>query len=420
MPHFLLPTIGSAGDVHPVIGLAQGLRTRGHDVTVITNAHFAGLVQRVGLDYRPLGTAEQYQQAVENPLLWHPTQGFAFIARNFLSPATRILYAALQEFDPRQVVVIAPALAFGARLAQEKLGMPLISAHLQPTLFRSLHQPPVMGVVSLPAWLPMPVKRLWFRFVDRTVIDPVVLPELNAFRAELGLPPVQRPFDRWMHSPDKVIGLFPGWYAPPQPDWPPHTELTGFLHFEAAAERPFPPTVRQFLETGDPPILFTPGSAMQHGAQFFQAALEACQALGRRGLFVSTYAEHIPQPLPESICYTPYLPFSQVLPRTAALVFHGGVGTMAQGLAAGVPLLVMPMSHDQPDNAQRLKRLGVGDYLAPSKFTGPAVARKLHHLLTDTGVAAACHRYAPLVDFDQALADTCTAIEQFGESRNVG
>ncbi|MCA9972632.1 MAG: hypothetical protein KC425_20565, partial [Anaerolineales bacterium] len=106
--------------------------------------------------------------------------------------------------------------------------------------------------------------------------------------------------------------------------------------------------------------------------------------------------------------------------RRDDLGFHGGVGKMNQGLAAGVPLLVMPMSHDQPDNAQRLKRLGVGDYLAPSKFTGPAVARKLRHLLTDTAVAAACHRYAPLVDFDQALADTCTAIEQFGESRNVG
>ncbi len=412
MKRIILPTIGSAGDVHPVIGLAQGLRARGHDVTVITNAHFEGLVRRMGLDYRPLGTAVQYQQAVENPLLWHPTQGFAFIARNFLSPATRILYAALEEFDPRQVVVVAPALAFGARLAQEKRGMPLISAHLQPTLFRSYHQPPVMGVVALPAWLPLSVKRLWFRFLDRTVIDPVILPELNAFRAELGLPPGQRPFDRWIHSPDKVIGLFPDWYAPPQPDWPSHTELTGFLHFEAEAERPFPPEVQRFLDAGDPPILFTPGSAMQHGAAFFQAALEAGQRLGRRGLFVSAHAEHIPTPLPETFCYTPYLPFSRALPQVAALVFHGGVGTMAQGLAAGVPMLVMPMSHDQPDNAARLKTLGVGDYLAPKQFKGTAVVHKLHHLLTSPDVAANCRRYAARVNFDLALENTCRLIEQ--------
>jgi rhamnosyltransferase subunit B len=412
MKRILLPTIGSAGDVHPVIGLAQGLRARGHDVTVITNGYFEPLVRRMDLDYLPLGTAVQYQQAIADPQLWHPTKGFAFIGRNFLIPATRILYAALQQFDPQQVVVVAPALAFGARLAQEKLGIPLISAHLQPTMLRSLHQPPVMGAVALPAWLPMPLKRLWFRLLDRTVIDPVVAPELNAFRAELRLPPVKHLFASWIHSPDRVIGLFPDWYAPPQPDWPPHTELTGFLHFEPEEERPFPPTVRHFLDSGEPPILFTPGSAMQHGAAFFQAALEACQLLGRRGLFVSAHAEHIPTPLPETICYAPYLPFSRALPEVAAVVFHGGVGTMAQALAAGRPMLVMPMSHDQPDNAARLKTLGVGDWLSPQQFRGTAVTHKLHHLLTSPAVAANCQRYAPRINFDSALADTCALIEQ--------
>lgn len=419
-PHFLLPTIGSAGDVHPVIGLGRGLQARGHQVTIITSAYFEPLIRQMGLDFIPLNSAAAYETAVNDPLLWHPTKAFGFIAYHFLIPATRALYSILQEFDPQHTFVIAPSLAFGARLAQEKLGLPMISAHLQATVLRSAHQPPVTGPMVLPDWLPIPAKQLWFQLLDRAIIDPVLLPELNTFRAELGLPPIRRVFHEWMHSTQMVLGLFPDWYAPPQPDWPPHTHLTGFIHFEREAKRPFPPTLHEFLETGAPPILFTPGSAMQHGAQFFQAALAACHTLGRRGLFVSAYAEHIPQPLPDSIYYAPYLPFSQVLPRTAALVFHGGVGTMAQGLAAGVPLLVMPMSHDQPDNALRLKRLGVGDYLAPAKFTGTAVARKLDHLLTDTAVAAACQQAASLVDFDKALADTCAAIEQFSKDVPLG
>ncbi len=410
MKRIILPTIGSAGDVYPVIGLAQGLRARGHAVTVIANGHFAGLVRRMGLEFIPLGTAAQYQQAIADPLLWHPTKGFAFIGRNFLIPATRILYAALQQFDPQAVVVVAPALAFGARLAQEKLGMPLISAHLQPTMLRSVQRPPVLGVAAIPNWWPLWLRRLWFRFIDWAIIDPVVLPELNAFRAELGLPPTRRLFDGWIHSPDKVLGLFPEWYAPPPPDWPPNTTLTGFLHFEPEGERPFPLAVRHFLDSGDPPILFTPGSAMQHGAAFFRAALEACQALGRRGLFVSAHAEHIPDSLPETIYYAPYLPFSRTLPEVAALVFHGGVGTMAQGLAAGAPMLVMPMSHDQPDNAARLQALGVGEYLSPRQFRGTAVAQKLHHLLTAPEVAVNGRRYAARVNFEQALADTCAII----------
>jgi rhamnosyltransferase subunit B len=413
LPQILLPTIGSAGDVHPVIGLGRGLQARGHSVTIIASAYFEPLIRQMGLDFIPLNTAQAYQQAVANPLLWHPTKGFEFIARQFLIPATRTLYAILQEMDPRHTLVVAPALAFGARLAQEKLGMPLISAHLQAAVLRSVHQPPVNGPVILPDWLPLSLKSLWFRFADWGVVDPVLLPGLNSFRAELGLPPIRRVFHEWMHSTQRVLGLFPAWFAPPQPDWPPHTQLTGFIHFEREEQRPLPPHIHTFLENGDPPILFTPGSAMQHGAHFFQAALEACQTLGRRGLFVSAYADHIPTPLPDSIAYASYLPFSQVLPRTNALVFHGGVGTMAQGLAAGVPLLVMPLSHDQPDNALRLQRLGVGDYLWPRQFTGPALARKLDRLLSNTAVAAACRRYAPLVDFDQALADSCTVIERF-------
>jgi UDP:flavonoid glycosyltransferase YjiC (YdhE family) len=275
--------------------------------------------------------------------------------------------------------------------------------------------------VALLERLPPAVKRIWFALLDRQVIDPVLLPELNGFRRELDLPPVRRVFDRWLHSPQKVLGLFPDWYAPPQPDWPPNTELTGFIHFEQDgeesvpqhADQPLPADIRRFLEKGDPPILFTPGSAMQHGAQFFAAALETCQQLGRRGIFVSAYAEHIPGLPPDTICYTLYLPFSQVLPQMAAMVFHGGIGTTAQGLAAGIPMLVMPMSHDQPDNAVRLKRLGVGDYLPPQKFTGTAVARKLDHLLHSPEVSANCQKYAPLVNFEQALDRTCRLIETF-------
>lgn len=417
--HILLPTIGSAGDVHPVIGLGRGLKKRGHRVTVITNPYFEARIRQEGLEFLPLGTREAYQQGVADPQLWHPTKGFEFIARTFVLPQIRPLYHHLTQFSPEGTAVVAPGLAFGARLAQETQGLPLVTAHLQATMLRSLYQSPIMGPVTLLERLPPALKRLWFALLDRQVIDPVLLPELNAFRRELGLPPVRRVFDRWLHSPQKVLGLFPNWYAPPQPDWPPQTELTGFIHFETEGESPprqssgeaLPANVIRFLETGEPPILFTPGSAMQHGAQFFAAALEACRQLGRRGLFVSFHAEHIPANLPESVCYAPYVPFSQVLPQAAALVFHGGIGTTAQGLAAGIPLLVMPMSHDQPDNAVRLKRLGVGDYLMPNKFRGTAVTHKLNHLLHSPAVIANCQKYAPLVNFEQALDQTCRLIE---------
>jgi UDP:flavonoid glycosyltransferase YjiC (YdhE family) len=110
------------------------------------------------------------------------------------------------------------------------------------------------------------------------------------------------------------------------------------------------------------------------------------------------------------------VPFSQVFPRAAALVFHGGVGTMAQALAAGLPQLVMPMTYDQPDNADRLRRLGVGRSLKPKQFTGPNVARELGALLTDPGVAARAKELANRFPPGDPTAATCDELEALGRT----
>ena len=133
---------------------------------------------------------------------------------------------------------------------------------------------------------------------------------------------------------------------------------------------------------------------MSHGHEFFDAAAEACRLLGRRGLLLTRHTEHLPATLPPGVIHVPYAPFSELLPRCAALVHHGGIGTTAQALAAGVPQLVMPMSHDQPDNAERLRKLGVGDEVSVKKFRAPAVAAKLRGLIESDEVARRCAEVA--------------------------
>jgi UDP:flavonoid glycosyltransferase YjiC (YdhE family) len=109
-----------------------------------------------------------------------------------------------------------------------------------------------------------------------------------------------------------------------------------------------------------------------------------------------------------------FAPFSRLLPRCAALVHHGGIGTLAQALAAGVPQLTMPMGFDQPDNTTRLVRLGVAKWVAPSQFTGERVAPLLDSLLTDPAVAAACAKYSALLANNSALDRTCDWLEELG------
>jgi rhamnosyltransferase subunit B len=161
--------------------------------------------------------------------------------------------------------------------------------------------------------------------------------------------------------------------------------------------------------------VFTPGSAMMHGQNFFAAGVEACRILGRRGILLTRHSEHVPGNLPDGVIHAPYAPFSQLLPRSAALVHHGGIGSTAQAMACGVPQLMMPMGFDQPDNARRIRRLGVGDALAPKKFKGRAVAGVLGRLIGSAGVAESCKRVAERFKAEpDALGETVGWIEGVG------
>lgn len=410
MTTILLPTIGSAGDVYPMIGLGLEFQRRGHRPVILTNPHFAPAVTSVGLDFLPVGDEEMYRQVTGNPDLWHPSRAFNVVANFAIGGHLRLMYDAITGFDPRETVVAASTFVFSARMAHETHGFPYASVHLQPGALRSVIDPPVQGPIGPSARTPLWLKRGWFRLMDGLVIDRTLDPIVNSFRRELGLAPAKGFLADFLHAPQLSLGLFPDWYAPPPADWPPQVRLTGFVHYDGGSQRPMPDDLLAFLDAGEPPLVWTPGTAMRMGRDFFTAALGATQQLGKRSVFVTPQREEIPSPLPDSVFHAEYAPFGQLLPRAAAMIYHGGIGTMAQTLAVGIPHLVMPMAHDQPDNARRLKRLGVGDFLLPKEFKSQAVAEKLEGLLTDDAVQARCRELAPRVDFAAALAETCDAI----------
>jgi UDP:flavonoid glycosyltransferase YjiC (YdhE family) len=323
----------------------------------------------------------------------------------------------LEHADPKSTVLVYSTLAFGARIAQETLRLPGVAVHLSPSIFFSAIEPPKFKGVFLPPWLPVGLKRAMLSFASAVFIDRIFAGPVNDFRKTLNLPPVRGILKEWCHSPQRVIGLFPAWYAQPQADWPPQAVVTGFPLFDEKDVAGLTPELELFLERGSPPIVFTPGSANLYGHKFFDAGIRACTLLNRRGILLTRHSEQIPKNLPAGVIHAPYAPFSQLLPRSAALVHHGGIGTTAQGLHAGIPQLIMPMSFDQPDNADRVQRLGAGDWLSPRKFTAKNVAAKLARLLESTAVKDACGvitgRFATGPD---PLAETVRWIEQLNPS----
>lgn len=412
--HFVMTPVGSSGDVHPFIGIGRALRARGHDVVVVTAGTFKTVCERAGLDFRETVSAEIFDVMSKHPDLWHSMKGLQFVMGT-VAKYLRVGYERVAEvYEPGRTVLVGHALSFATRLFGEKQHVPAATLHLAPSIFRSDYLQPAFApgrtLTRAPRW----VKRTFWWGIDRFLIDPLIVPSLNAFRQDLGLPPVSRVFQHWVHSPQRVIALFPDWFGPPQPDWPAALRIAGFPQYDESDQQQLAPSLLRFLDAGEPPIVFTPGSANQSAASFFQAAVDASARLNRRALLLTRFTDHLPA-LPATVHHEGFAPFSRLLPRCAALVHHGGIGTLAQALAAGVPQLTMPMGFDQPDNTTRLLRLGVARWVAPSKFTGERVAPLLDGLLTDPAVASACAKYASLLETGgSALDRTCDLLEELG------
>ena len=413
MTQFIISAIGSYGDVHPMVGLGAALAHRGHRVKLITNPYFAELVADAGLELVPLGSRENYIELTQHPDLWHPLRGAKLVLGRAAGGLLRQIYELVCEhYRPGETVLCAHALDLGSRVARETLRAPLASVDFAPVMMWSVYNSPrVKGALSGPR-IPKWIKRLQFWASDRLFVLPLVGAELNGLRRELGLTPIRRVFGEFMHRCDLVLGMFPEWFGPPQPDWPARTRLTGFPLWDATPDAQLADEVEEFLSAGTPPIAFSPGSANRAAEQFFSAAVEACERLGQRGILLTKYAEQLPQKLPATVRHFGFVPLSRLLPRTAALVHHGGIGSCAQGLAAGLPQLVRPMAFDQFDNARRLVRLGVGEEISVRTFRGPAIVAALVRLLDSNDVATNCRALADRCDGEASLEMACDELER--------
>jgi len=409
MKNILFPTLGSAGDVYPLITICREMNQRGFHSTIIASPVFQTLVQESQLDFIPLGTQQQFNDLVNNPDLWHPTRGFQVVVKQGILPFLLPLMEIIRSFSAQDSMIVSPLLLFGSHVAHQKFQYPLITLQLQPSLLRSIYAPPVLGSTALPGWITPKMVRFYYKALDKMVIDPILAPELNSFRGELGLLPIQRIFNQHLFSPTKNIGLFPEWFAPPQPDWPENTTCTGFIA-SAIDMVPFSEALQRFLESGDAPLVFTAGTAMRLASDFFETAIEVCQSLKKRAVLLTHQTDQLPANLPENILHQNFVNLSKLLPYASAFVYHGGIGSLAQAVATGIPQLIMPMSQDQPDNAARIQRLGLGESIRPQDFTPKNVTAKLKNLLSDPEIHARCKEFAGKIDFEIALEITCQEI----------
>lgn len=406
----LIQTLGSAGDTHPFIGIGKSLRSRGHEVIVFANEVFEETVEQAGLRFVEMGDEQAYRNLAARAEVWDKRKGLEIIfgaVVEYLEESIAIIESELNGAE----VLVNSTLGFGARMVRDIHGLPLVSAHLAPGLLRSSKRLPRSEIMwvrdSYPTW----AKKLWWRLGD-VLIDRIVAPGLNEARKTRGLPPVRRVLEEWgVYSPDTTLGLFPDWFGPPQPDWARPVELTGFPLYDESDQKTPDPDFQSWLGGGEPPLVFTAGSANVHARDFFATAVSISSSLGLRAVLATGNAEDVPDHLPHSVRHEEYVPFSEILPRSRALISHGGIGTCAQALAAGIPHLVTHVNFDQRDNASRLEDLSAGRAMPVEEFEGERATEAVSRLL-DPALAERAGELSRLISAEESRDRACNAIER--------
>ena len=343
-------------------------------------------------------------------------KGSEFIIKELFAPHVRDTYHDLRDATRDADLLVSHMLTFPAPALAEKTGIPWISTVLAPTSFFSAYDPtvppqtPAVGkLLRLSPFIARAFVSL-ARRITRSWVEPVY-----RLRAELGLTRGEHPVFEGQHSPELVLALFSKVMGEAQADWPPQTVITGFPFYDRKDETSILPELVKFLDDGEPPIVFTLGSTAIFVAEdFYSESIRAARLLNRRAVLLIGDARNMPkEPLPDGIAAFDYAPFGQILPRAAVIVHQGGVGTTGQALRAGVPSLVIPFNHDQPDNAYRVSRQGVARTITRKKYRAEIVARELDMLLSDKGYAEKATKVGLQVQSEDGAQTAADEIEKF-------
>ncbi len=416
MARIVLTTWGSHGDVDPFLGLALGLKARGHRVALATMAYFRELVAGAGIDFFPIRPNIDPARLDIVERIMHPTDGSRFLLTELLFPEIEDAFNDVSAAADGADLLVSHPVTFATPLVAQHRRMPWASAVLSPMSFFSAYDPPV--VPQLPWLKALPSRGRWpgqivvglARSATHSWSEPVY-----ALRRKLGLPENGQPLFKGQHSPSLVLAMFSRVLSEPQPDWPPNVVVTGHAFHDAPHGTSLPSGVEAFLRAGPPPIVFTLGSsAVLVPGPFWRESIEATRRLGARALLLAgpDGTSALADAIGPDILAIDRAPHSLLFPRASVVVQQCGIGTIAQSLRSGRPMLAVPYAHDQPDNAWRARKLGLARILPPKQYRAANVARELGTLREDGRYAQAAARVATVVRSESGVTAACDAIER--------
>ena len=413
----VLSTFGSLGDLHPYLAIARGLKEWGHLPIIATSAAHGQTIEGLGLEFHAV--RPDIPDPSEDPdtmrRVMDRRRGTEVVIQEWILPALRNSFDDLMSAVEGADLLVSHLLTFAAPMVAELRGIPWVSTALQPSVYFSAYDPPLFPRTMPFANMPFLGPWFWRRYrrLAHRITKPWFAP-LFALRAELGLSTSD--FDPLLdnHSPTLDLALFSSTLARRQPDWPESTVVTGFPFLTPPDAAGLPPELEVFLKNGSAPIVFTLGSsAVMTPGTFYDTSAEAATRLGRRAvLLVGKDAGVKPQSASQDDVVVGYVPHAAIFPRAAAIVHQGGIGTTAEAMRSGRPMVVVPFAHDQPDNARRVERLGISRTIPRQRYTVKRAVSDLRIVLEDPIYAECAVDIGRRIRTEDGVGTACAALER--------
>ena len=391
---FIITSFGSLGDLNPYLGLGRALQARGHDVVLAIPGLYVPYAEAAGLKAQAVRPDIDPDARDIVRRIMDPFKGAEYLIREWIMPNVESAYEDLDAVVRDDDVLVSHPLTYAAPVLAERRGLRWASTVLAPLGFFSRTDAPLMAVHPVMEAVQRRLPGFYNQLVPLArVATKRWSPQVTALRQKLGLPRGKDPVHGGQFSPYLNLAMFSPLLAQPQDDWPPNTVATGAVSYDAV-HGGMPRHLEEFLDAGDPPIVFTLGSsavASRHAPRFYQASIDAARDVGARAvLLVGKYDGHQPETGGRGdVFVADWAPHSALFARASVIVHQAGAGTLHTALASGRPMLIVPFAHDQGDNAVRSRRLGVARVLFPGHYNRKAVAKHLTDLLAPAFAARA-------------------------------
>lgn len=415
--------VGSRGDIQPTVALARGLARAGHEARLFTHEMFADLARAHHVDFVPL-PGDPRQGMITTAVVElgnNPIRLARWLRVNF-RPVFRELFQRTLEAVAGSDLVISASVSLAAFHIAEKLGIPAISTLLQPfTVTRAF---PGALIPPPPSWLPFRgLYNVALTKLGNQAVFQMIRPLTNEWRREiLDLPPLSARYYWSIDAPGDDVPMIYAYspaVLPKPPDWGPYKQVTGYWFLDAPVGFEPSEELRTFLAEGPPPVYLGLGSVIDHEREeTTRIAIESMRRAGLRAILQAGWSGLGNRAVPDSVLVVGDVPHDWLFPRLAAVVHHGGAGTAAAALRAGLPAVVVPFFGDQFFWARRMHALGVATRPVPRKgLTVERLVSAVQQAAHDPGMRERAERLGERIAGEDGVGRAVALIEQFAAGR---